>query len=149
MATYNKFEIFVEDLLGKVHDLFGSGAGIDDVNVYLSNAAPNAATHAVKADVAEISAGNGYAAGGESVTPVGSRTGGTATLAGTNVTWTADSGAIATFRYVVLYNDTPTSPADPLIAWWDRGSALDLADGDSFTVKFDGGATDGDIFTLA
>jgi len=52
------------------------------------------------------------------------------------VTWTASGGSIGPFRYVVLYNDTQTSPADPLIAWWDYGSAVTLADGESFVVDF-------------
>ena len=52
------------------------------------------------------------------------------------------------FRYYVLYNDTATSPADALIAWWDHGSAVTLADTETFTVKFSN-ATPGAIFTLA
>ena len=42
---------------------------------------------------------------------------------------------------IVLYNDTPTSPADPLIGFWDYGSSVSLANGDTFTVDFD--ATNG------
>lgn len=61
---------------------------------------------------------------------------GTYYLAGNQVVFTASGGAIADFRYVVLYNDTPTSPADPLIGYWDYGSTLTLNDGDSLTVKF-------------
>jgi hypothetical protein len=48
------------------------------------------------------------------------------------------SGAVATFREVVLYNDTPTSPVDPLIAWWDYGADVTLASGETFTLDFDG-----------
>jgi hypothetical protein len=43
---------------------------------------------------------------------------------------------VATFRYVDLYNDTPTSPADPLIAWWDYGSDVTLASGETFTIDY-------------
>lgn len=149
MATYNKFDVFVEHLTSKVHDLFGSGATVDNIKIYLSNTTPNASTMAVKADLAEIAAGNGYTAGGASVTPNGSRSAGTFTLTGTKVTWTASGGSIGPFRYVVLYNDTPTSPADPLIAWWDRGSSLTLNAGESFSVKFNNSDTTGTIFTLA
>lgn len=139
MATFNKFECFVGDLGDKVHDLDG-----DTLKVYATNAAPSASADTVKADLAEISDGNGYTAGGDDVTNVWSEASGTGTLTGTDVVWTASGGAIAQFRYVVLYNDTPTSPADPLIGWWDYGSAVDVASGETFTVDF--GAS---ILTLA
>jgi hypothetical protein len=102
----------------------------------LSNTAPNVATHAVRADATEIAAGNGYTSGGVSIANVGSRSGGTFTLAGSDVTITASGGSIGPFRYVVLYNDTPTSPADPLIAYWDYGSSITLADTEPFTIDF-------------
>ena len=50
-----------------------------------------------------------------------------------DVTFTASGGAIADFRYAVLYNDTPTSPADALIGYWDYGSTVSLASGETFT----------------
>ena len=129
MAVFNKFNQFVEDLGLGVHNL-DTGA----LKVYLSNTAPNASTHAVKADLAEITNQNGYTAPID-VTGVWSETSGTGTLAGTDVVVTA-TGAVGPFRYVVLYNDTPTSPADPLIGWWDYGSSISLASGDTFTVDF-------------
>lgn len=149
MAAYNKFQIFVEHLAGKVHDMFGSGGTIDALKVYLSNAAPNAATHAVKADVLEITLQNGYTAP-VTVTPVGTRSGGTYTLQGTSLTITASGGTVGPFQYVVLYNDTPTSPADPLIGWWDRAAPLTLQNGESFSIKFNDAAVGvaGDILTL-
>lgn len=131
MASYNKFQQFVEDLGKAVHD-FSTHA----IKIYLSNATPSASADAVKADLAEFAGGTGYTAGGASVTPVWSEASGTATLAGTDVTWTAGASDWAAFRYVALYNDTPTSPADPLIAWWDYGSALTLASGETFTADF-------------
>ena len=144
MAAYNKFNQFVEDLVKGVHNF-----SAHTIKVYLSNTAPNAATHKVKADVAEIAAGNGYTAGGENVQATVSRTGGTVTVSGTRVIWTATGGSIGPFRYVVLYNDTPTNPADPLIAWWDYGTSITLSDGESFTVRFDNQPTTGTIFTLS
>ena len=131
MATFNKFQNFVEDLGLGVHNL---NTGV--LKIYLSNATPSASLDAVKTDLAEISAGNGYTAGGEDVTGVWSESAGTATLAGTDVTWTASGGTIGPFQYVVLYNDTPTSPADPLIGWWDYGSAVTLNSGETFTADF-------------
>lgn len=131
MAAFNKFEVFSENLAEKVHDL-----NADTLKVYLSNAAPNAATHAVKADIADISAGNGYTAGGADTQNATSRTGGTTSVTGVDVVWTATGGTIGPFRYVVLYNDTSASPADPLIGWWDYGSSITLADGETFTTDF-------------
>lgn len=130
MAAFVRFEKFSEDLVKKVHSL-----SADALKVYLSNAAPNAATHTVKADIAEIAAGNGYAAGGASATNTFSRTGAVSSIVGVDPVFTAAGGAIPTFRYAILYNDTPTSPADPLIGYWDYGAAgVTLNDGESFTV---------------
>jgi len=140
MATYNKFQDFVEQLGKGVHQLHAAGHQLE---VYLSNAAPSASGDAVKADLAEISTGNGYT-GPEDITNDYTETGGTGTLTGTDVTITASGGSIGPFQYVVLQNTTPTSPLDPLIGWWDYGSAVTLADGESFTVDF--GAS---VFTLA
>lgn len=145
MASYNKYEIFVGDLMGKFHDLLGTaGSTADTCKVMYSNNAPNAATHAVRADSTEISGGNGYTSGGASAANVGTRSGGTFTLVCTDIVTTA-TGAVGPFRYVIFYNDTSTSPADPLISWWDYGSGgLTLANGETFTVDF-GAST----FTLA
>ena len=63
MATFVKFESFVEALAEKVHNL-----GADTLKVMLTNTAPNASTNTVKVDITEISAGNGYTAGGNSAT---------------------------------------------------------------------------------
>ena len=133
MVAFNKFEIFSENLSEGVHQLQAAG---HTLRVYLSNAAPSASGDAVKTDLAEISGGNGYTAGGDDVQNDTSRSGGTTSLTGVDVTFTASGGSIGPFRYVVLYNDTPTSPADPLIGWWDHGSSITLAEDESFTVDF-------------
>lgn len=145
MASFNKYNTFVGDLAGKVHDILGtSGSTADVLKVMLSNTAPNAATHTVRADVTEIGAGNGYTSGGSTATLSGTASGGTYTAAGTDIVFTASGGTIGPFRYAILYNDTPTSPADPLIGWWDYGSSITLNDTETFTVDF--GAS---IFTIA
>ena len=139
MAAFNKYEVFTENLSEKVHDL-----DLDTLKVLLSNAAPNAATHAVKADVTEISAGNGYTAGGVDANNATSRSGGTTSITGVDIVFTASGGSIGPFRYAILYNDTPTSPADPLVGYWDYGSSITLASGETFTVDF--GSS---LFTIA
>ena len=151
MAAYVKYFQFVEDLTAKVHDLHGTaGSTADTCKVMLSNTAGDVVqTFATRSQVTEIANGGGYTTGGASVGNVGARASGTFTLTGTNVTWTATAGGMATARYVILYNDTPTSPADPLIASWDYGSGLTLAEDESLTVRFNSGAASGTIFTLA
>ena len=132
MATYNKFQAFIEHMAEKVHNL-----GADTLKVMLTNTAP-VNTNTVKADLVEIAAGFGYVAGG--ATPAissSAQTAGTYKLTLAYVVITAAAGAIGPFRYAVLYNDTPTAPADPLIAWWDYASSITLADGESFTVDMD------------
>lgn len=142
MATYNKFEDFVEQLgLGK-HNL-----NTDALHVYLSNTTPSASADAIKADLAEISAGAGYTADGIDTLNTYVESGGTGTLTGTKAVWTS-TGAFAAFRYVVLMNFTQTSPAKPLICWWDYGSALNLANGETFSVKFNNSDTTGTIATI-
>jgi hypothetical protein len=133
MAAFNKFQQFVEDLANGVHDLHGTQ---HTLKAYLSNTTPDAAADAVKADLAEISAGNGYSAGGVDIDNDGSESGGTMTVTAVDKTITASGGTIGPFRYVVIYNDTPSSPADPLIAWYDYGSELTLANTESFTIDF-------------
>jgi hypothetical protein len=129
MATFNKFETFVGDLGDKVHDL-----DADTINLYLTNNAPSASADSVKADLVGITEENGYAAADAIGT--WSETGGVGTLAGTDKVWTATAGGFGPFQYVVIYNDTPSSPADPLIGWWDYGSAVTVLEGETFTVDF-------------
>lgn len=134
MASFNKFNAFVEDLAEKVHNL-----GADTLKILLTNTAP-VATDAVKADLTEISAGNGYSAGGTTVTITSSaQSSGTYKLVGSDVVFTASGGTIGPLRYAVLYNDT--SASDSLIGWWDYGSSITLNSGETFTVDLD--ATNG------
>jgi hypothetical protein len=133
MASYVKYQDFVEQLGKGVHQLHAAG---HTLKIALTNTAPNVSTHAVLADITEISAGNGYSAGGSDAANDYTETGGTGTLTGTDVVFTASGGTIGPFRYAVLYNDTPTSPADPLIAYWDYGSSITLNDTETFTVDF-------------
>lgn len=131
MAAFNKFNSFVEALAEKVHNL-----GSDTLKVMLTNTAP-VATNTIKANLTEISAGNGYTAGGNTATVTSSaQTSGTYKLVlGDPATFTASGGSIGPFRYAVLYNDTATN--DELIGWWDYGSSITLASGESFAVDFD------------
>lgn len=129
MATFNKFNSFVEALAEKVHNL-----GSDTLKVMLTNSAPSA-SNTVKANITEITAGNGYTAGGSAASITSSaQTSGTYKLVLADVTWTA-TGTVGPFRYVVLYNDTASN--DELIGYWDYGSPVTLSDGETFTTDFD------------
>ena len=132
MAAYNKFQQFTKDLIDGVHDFDGH-----TFKILLTNSSP-VNTNTVKANLTEISAGNGYTAGGNTVTMTTSTSSGTAKVVMGDTTFTASGGTIGPFRYAVLCNDSPSSPADPLIAWWDYGASITLADGEVFTVDADG-----------
>lgn len=140
MASYNKFNQFTKDLIDGVHDF-----DAHTFKVMLTNTAP-VATNTVKANLTEITAANGYTAGGTATTITTSTSSGTAKVTGTDVVFTAAGGSIGPLRYAVLYNDSPTSPADPLIGWWDYASSITLADTETLTIDFD--ATNG-ILTVA
>jgi hypothetical protein len=130
MATYNKFNQYVEDLAHKVHDMSS-----DSFVVALTTAA-NApvATNTVLANLTEIAYTN-LSSRTLAAPTTSAQTSGTFTQLWPDLVLTA-SGAVATFRYVVIYNDTPTSPADPLICWYDYGSDLTLASGETLTIDF-------------
>ena len=126
MATYTKFQQFVEDLAHGVHDL-----ETDAITVALSNTAPSASDDAVLADITTVST-----AKLDDVTPTISSSGqtsGTYKLVLADLTMTA-SGAVGPFRYVILYNDTAAN--DPLICFFDYGSEVTLASGDTFKLDF-------------
>lgn len=132
MVAFNKYHCFVENLAEKTHNLAS-----DTLKVALTNTAPNASTHTVLANIGEITAANGYTAGGNQSTQSSSaQSGGTYTLvSGDPATWTASGGTIGPFRYAVLYN--ATAAGGPLIGWWDYGASITLNTGESFTVVFD------------
>lgn len=131
MATYNKFQAFVEHEAEKVHNLSADALTI----ALCATASAPVATNSVLADLTQISYTNLSAR----VLTVSSsaQTTGTYKLVIADLVLTASGGSVAAFQYVVIYNDTPTVPADPLIAWFDYGSALPLANGETLTLDFD------------
>lgn len=130
MASYNKFNSFVEAMAEKAHNL-----GSDTLTIALT-AAANApvATNSVLADLTQISYTN--LSSRALTTSSSAQSSGTYKLVMTDKVLTASGGAVATFRYVVIYNDTASS--DELINWFDYGGNLTLADGETLTVDFDG-----------
>lgn len=138
MASYVKFESFVEKMAEKSFNL-----GSDTLKILLALSSPSASADAVKADLTdELGTGGGYTSGGSAVTITSSaQSGGTYSLVGTDLVFTATTG-FGPFRYSVLYDDTATN--DELISYWDYGSNVTLLASETFTVDF--GSS---IFTLA
>ena len=130
MATFNKFDQFVEDKNHGVHDL-----ATDALTVFLC-AAANApvAANSVLADLTVISYSN--LSTRVIGTPTSSaQTSGVYKLVLPDLVLTA-SGTVATFRYVGIYNDTTVTPTDALIGWWDYGSNLTLTNLETLTLDF-------------
>jgi hypothetical protein len=132
VASYNKFQAFVEHVAEKVHNL-----GSDQLIVVLT-AAANApvATNSVVGDLTQISYTN--LSSRNLTTSSSAQSSGTYKLVLADLVLTASGGTVGPFRYVIIANDTPTSPADPLIGWYDYGSDLTLQDGETFTTDLDG-----------
>lgn len=128
MATFNKFNAFVENIAEGVHNL-----GTGQLVVALTNSAPTA-SNTVLADITQITYTN--LSSRNITTSSSSQTAGLYKLILTDLVLTA-TGAVGPFRYIVVYNDTPTSPADPLIGWYDYGSSISLASGETLTIDFD------------
>ncbi len=138
-VDFNKFNCLAQDVGRGVHNL-----NADILKVALTNTPP-VVTNAVLGDITQIGTGNGYPAGGGTVTGnTFIQTSGIGKLLASNMTFTATTGTMGPFRYAVLYNST--AAAKNLIGWWDYGSAVTLVDTDMFPITFD--ATAG-ILTLS
>ena len=139
MVAYNKINQFVEDVGKGVHNL-ATGA----LTIALTTTANKpVATNSILGNLTQISYTN--LSGRVPTLTSYTQTSGTAKLILQDLILTA-SGAVAAFGAIVLYNDTPTSPADPLIAWWEYGSDVTLANTETFTIDFD---QSGGVLTIA
>jgi len=127
VASYNKFQPFVEAVAEKKHNL-----GSDTLKVALTNTAPTA-DNDVLTDITEID--YTYCSDRALTVSSSSQTSGTYKLVVDDKTISASGGAVGPFRYVVIYNDTATN--DDLICWFDYGSSITLADGESIVLDFD------------
>jgi hypothetical protein len=128
MATFTKFNSFVEAIAEKTHNL-----GSDTLKVALTNSAPSA-SNTVLANITEIS--YTYLSSRTLTVSSSAQTSGTYKLVISDLTLTTTGGATGPFRYIVIYNDTATN--DELICYYDYGSSITLNDGDSFVIDMDG-----------
>jgi len=132
MASFTKVNDFVVNLANAM-DL-----DADTLIVALSNTDPTSGTdvtadgNGILANVSQISYTNLSSRTLANVTSTQSS--GTYKLSADDLTLTASGGSVAAFRYIVVYDDTPTSPADPVIGYYDYGTSLTLNDGDTFTI---------------
>ena len=133
MVAFTKINQFVEDLAHGFHDLAAPGHTLEfalttNVNVPL-------VTNTVLANLTQIAYTNLSA---RTITKTSSaETGGVYKLTLTDLVLTA-SGAVATFRHSCMFNQSQTAPADPLMGWYDHGSDVTLANGETYTYDFDG-----------
>lgn len=131
MATFVKFEPFIQFLVNKEMDLFGTN---ETINVIIHSDAPVVATDDTVADLTQIT-GTGYAAA--DTQNDATRSGGTVTMTMVDYTWTAGAGDWTAGRYVAMYDDTPTTPtADPLFGDYDYGASFTVGNGETFTVDY-------------
>ncbi len=142
MPALVKYDCFVENLAEKVHNL-----GADTLKAALTNTAPTAASDTVWNSATTApppAAANGYTTGGNTLVVTSSaQTSGTYKLVITDSVFTASGGSIGPFRYVIVYNSTASNA---VIGYYDYGSSITLATGETFTIDFDG---DAGVLTIA
>lgn len=135
-SSYGKVQDYAEQVNKAVHNWSSH-----TFKVALSNTAIDG-TQANLSAITQISASGGYTAGAgggyalDSVTLT--ETSGTAKLTIADEVITASGGSVGPFRYLYIYNDSATSPADAGVCWLDYGSSITLADTETLTIDFDG-----------
>jgi hypothetical protein len=130
VPTFQKFYATVEAIHEKKIDLSS-----DVLKLMLTNTAPSL-SNTQKTDITEISAGNGYSAGGSTLTVTSSaQSSGLYSLVVSDLTITASGGSIGPWRYAVIYSDTSTN--DLLLWYADYGYSITVASGQSVTFDFD------------
>jgi hypothetical protein len=135
-SAFVKYNFFVDEIARAGHNLATAV-----FKCALTNTAPTQLTDTVwNTTVAPApAAANGYTAGGNTITTSSATT--TASvfklvLADTTF-GPATAGGIGPFRYAILYNSSATNK---VFGYYDYGSNLTLAAGESLTVDFDGSA---------
>lgn len=141
MASLVFFQDFKEQLGKGIHDLSS-----DTIKCFLTNTGPNAATGDELADITQIAYTNISGGVAPTITKQYTESGGTGTFAADALVITA-TDTVPAFQYYGLYNDTSTG--DKLICYWDHGSAVNLATGETFSITFGADATMGTVFTIA
>ena len=130
-GVYNQFKT---EIMNKVIDLEA-----DTIMVALldnSHSFDQTAVGWAVPDANELSAGGGYSEGGEALASKAVTQESThGKFDAADVSWTS---ATFTAYHAVIYDDTPTSPADPLICSIDFGGAQSVSSG-TFTIQWAAG----------
>jgi hypothetical protein len=134
MATFVKYEYFIQALVNEEVDVFGT---TDTFKAAIHSDAPVVATDTSLSDLTQVT-GTGYSAGGIDIENDGTRSGGTVTMVtAAEVVWTAGAADWGAARYVSIYDDTPTTPtADVLMNSYDYGGNFTVGNGETFTLDF-------------
>lgn len=131
MASFTKVNKFVLNVGNKVFNLSS-----DQLKIALTNTLPVVSTVNQYSDLTSpLATTNLSGATPFNLTTTSyTQAAGTAKLLLVNLTLTA-TGAVGPFEYVVLYDDTATNKE--IIGFWDYGSAVTMANTDTFTINFD------------
>lgn len=137
MATFNLINDWLDNMVENA-DLAS-----DQFVVALSNTAPGSESTPPTGDGAGVLANVTQAtytncSTRNITTTSSSQASGTYKLILQDLTLTASGGTVGPFRYIYIYDDTVTSPADPLVCYYDYGSSITLADGETLSIDFDG-----------
>jgi hypothetical protein len=134
-AIYNNFK---EQVMEGIFNLASGGHTLKQI--LLTGHTPDIDADTVYADVSaeEYGSGSGYTAGGATV---GSQdvtqdnTNDQGVFDAADVLWSS-LGALspATPSHTIMFDDTPTSPADPLICYWELGATA--TNGGNYTLQF-------------
>lgn len=134
MATFTKYNTFIQALCNKEIDAFGT---TDTWKAVIHTDAPVTTTDSSLTDLTQIGGSNGYTTGGSDITFNSTRTTDTVTATATDVVWTAVTGNLGsstTGRYFSIYDDTHAS--DQLICSYDYTSTFTVAVGETMTLDF-------------
>lgn len=144
MATFNLCNDWLENMVENA-DL-----ETDQFVIALSNTDPTAEGgsplndgNGILGNVTEVAYTN-VASSRNLTTITACQTSGSYTLGVSDLTITASGGTVGPLQYAWMYDDTVSTPVDPLIGYWDYGSSITLQDGESLTVDF--GSS---VFTLS
>ena len=146
MAAFIKVDDFQLQLANGVHDF-----DAHTFKLALTDTAPTPGTDQsyLEATTApDPAAANGYTALGHTLSVTTTEAAGVSSIKADEIVYTATAGGIGPFRYVLMYNDTATTPVDALVGYWDYGSSITLADTETFTATFNATPTAGTIATI-